>query len=255
MSNADIFSSLAEDMVKGHKEKVRWWADFRAEAAKENKERAVEVSRMLGEFAKEDLVTRREVTQLLKSFIKEDKKKAAKVSRMLGEFVKEDPVRRSKVMNLLEEFKTEDAPRMVAITQLLQDFSEEDKERAAEVSRLLKEFSGESAERATAWRNLVNYVELKKRAIYGAPPMVEAAPPPVKLPEVEEKVSREKANPGEKVRLEEEILSLINEHPEGIKLTTIAEKTGVARIKVGNVTRMLVDEGKIMKESLFYFPV
>jgi DNA-binding IclR family transcriptional regulator len=72
---------------------------------------------------------------------------------------------------------------------------------------------------------------------------------------VEEKVSREKANPEEKVRLEEEILSLINEHPEGIKLTTIAEKTGVARIKTGNVTRMLVDEGKIMKESLFYFPV
>ena len=84
---------------------------------------------------------------------------------------------------------------------------------------------------------------------------MKAAPPRVKPPEVEEKMSREEAVPEKKVRLKEEILSLINEHPEGIRLTTIAERTGVARIKAGNVTRMLVDEGKIIKEGLFYFPV
>ncbi len=65
----------------------------------------------------------------------------------------------------------------------------------------------------------------------------------------------EEVLPEEKVRLEEEILHLIGEHPEGIRLVEIAERTGVARIKAGNVTRMLVDEGKIRKEGLLYFPV
>jgi hypothetical protein len=50
-------------------------------------------------------------------------------------------------------------------------------------------------------------------------------------------------------------LDLIREHPEGVRLTTIADTVCEARIKVGNVTRMLIDEGKIGKEGLLYFPV
>ena len=59
----------------------------------------------------------------------------------------------------------------------------------------------------------------------------------------------------EKERLENKILSLIQEHPEGIRLTGIAEATGETRVKVGHITRMLVAEGKIRKEGLLYFPV
>ena len=57
------------------------------------------------------------------------------------------------------------------------------------------------------------------------------------------------------MRLEEQILALIGEHPDGIRLTDIAERTVAARIRVGNVTRMLVDEGKIRKEGMLYFPL
>ncbi len=56
------------------------------------------------------------------------------------------------------------------------------------------------------------------------------------------------------MKLEEQILTLINEHPEGIKLTEIEKALGVARIKAGNITRVLVDEGKVRKEGLLYFP-
>ena len=58
----------------------------------------------------------------------------------------------------------------------------------------------------------------------------------------------------EGMKLEEQILTLINEHPEGIKLTEIEKALGVARIKAGNITRVLVDEGKVRKEGLLYFP-
>lgn len=56
------------------------------------------------------------------------------------------------------------------------------------------------------------------------------------------------------MKLEEQILTLINEHLEGIKLTEIEKTLGVARIKAGNITRVLVDEGKVKKEGLLYFP-
>ena len=55
--------------------------------------------------------------------------------------------------------------------------------------------------------------------------------------------------------LQEEILTLIKRHPEGIKLTDIEKVTGAARIKIGNITRVLVDEGRIIKEGLFYYPI
>jgi len=133
----------------------------------------------------------------------------------------------------------------------------ETKERAAEVSRIRSEarelvegFRRDSAETAAAWRDLVTTMQAKRG--------VAVAPPPVKLPVaevIEEEVPVEEVLPEEKVRLEEEILSLIGEHPEGIRLVEIAERADVARIKAGNVTRMLVDEGKIRKEALLYFPL
>ncbi len=52
----------------------------------------------------------------------------------------------------------------------------------------------------------------------------------------------------------ERILALIKERPEGIRLREIEQATGFARIKAGNITRMLVDEGVIKKVGLLYFP-
>jgi DNA-binding Lrp family transcriptional regulator len=52
----------------------------------------------------------------------------------------------------------------------------------------------------------------------------------------------------------ERILSLISEHPEGISLRELEEAAGIARIRAGNITRMLLDEGIIKKVGLLYFP-
>ncbi len=214
MSNADVFRGLAQDMARGYEERVKWWADFRAQAAKDNKERAAEVKSLLEGFGKEDKERAAEVSSLLSGFGKEDKERAAEIPKLLAEFNKGD------------------------------------KERAAEVSSLLAGFRKDSAETAAAWRDLVSTMQAKRG--------VAVAPPPVKPPVAEvteEEVPVEEVVPEEKARLEEEILSLIGEHPEGIRLVEIAERTSIARIKAGNVTRMLVDEGKIRKEGLLYFPV
>jgi hypothetical protein len=55
--------------------------------------------------------------------------------------------------------------------------------------------------------------------------------------------------------LKELIFAYINSHPEGVKLTDIESKFSIARIRAGNLTRTLVDEGKIEKEGLLYVPL
>jgi len=143
------------------------------------------------------------------------------------------------------------------------------KERAAEVRALLEGFKKDSAETAAAWRELVATMQAR-RGLAGAPARAEA--PQAVVEAVEEEAAAEEAEleagmeeetvgeievaPGQKaaVELEDEVLSLIAGRPEGIKLVEIAEETGAARIKVGNIARMLVDGGLVRKEGLLYFP-
>lgn len=63
----------------------------------------------------------------------------------------------------------------------------------------------------------------------------------------------EKRIPEARIRLQNRILDLIRGRSHGIRLTEIAEATGEARVKVGNITRMLMNEGKVRKEDLLYF--
>jgi uncharacterized phage infection (PIP) family protein YhgE len=111
------------------------------------------------------------------------------------------------------------------------------------VRQLLEAFRKDSRETAAAWRDLVATMQAKRGVI---PPLVK---PPVAEVPVEEVV------PVEEARLEEKILALIKEHPEGIKLAEISARTGVAKIRAGKIVRMLQDEGEIGKEGLLYFPV
>ena len=218
MSNADVFRSLAQDMASAQEERTK---------------RIVEI--------------KKETAELLKDIGKESKERSAEVSTLLKGFDKEQKEMGTQLRAELSKVKPEIAR---AEAERKSQAETEVKERSAEVSDLLAGFRKDSAETAAAWRDLVTTMQAKRG--------VAVAPPPVKPPVaevIEEEVPVEEVVSEEKARLEEEILSLIGECPEGIRLVEIAERTGVARIKAGNVTRMLVDEGKIRKEGLLYFPV
>lgn len=246
MSNADVFRSLAQDMANAQKEGTKRIAEIEKETAqllrdvgKENKERSAEVKSLLQGFAR----AHSEMASQLRTELGKVKPELAKVKAELAKVKPEIAAAESERKSQAE---AEIRARKSDVSRLL-----------ADVSSLLEGFRRDLAETAGAWRDLAATMQATRG--------VAVAPRPVKSPKaaaekppaanVKKEMPGEKANPGEKVRLEEQILTLIGEHPKGIKLTEIAEKTGVARIKAGNVTRMLVDEGKIMKEGLFYFPV
>jgi hypothetical protein len=55
--------------------------------------------------------------------------------------------------------------------------------------------------------------------------------------------------------LEEKVLSIINQHAEGIALSDVAKELGLATIVLGKAVKVLLEQGKVRKEEKIYFPV
>ena len=55
--------------------------------------------------------------------------------------------------------------------------------------------------------------------------------------------------------LEEKLLSIINQHAEGITLSEVAKELGIVTIVLGKAAKVLLEQGKVRKEEKFYFPV
>ncbi|MEI7523342.1 MAG: hypothetical protein WCJ95_03385 [Mariniphaga sp.] len=54
--------------------------------------------------------------------------------------------------------------------------------------------------------------------------------------------------------LEARVLDYINHHPEGVRISEMETPLGVTRIRLGFVTKILLDEGKIVRIENSYYP-
>jgi hypothetical protein len=117
-------------------------------------------------------------------------------------------------------------------------------ERESDVKRMQSDFGkarsnlkGELQEAAGAWRELVG-MKAQPRAKVREPKGV----PKARIP-------------GRIADLEAKLLAAVNEHPEGITLTEVADSLGVASVLLGRASRRLLRNGEIRKKEKFYFPV
>ncbi|OQB29803.1 MAG: hypothetical protein BWY08_01681 [Bacteroidetes bacterium ADurb.Bin174] len=55
--------------------------------------------------------------------------------------------------------------------------------------------------------------------------------------------------------LRSRILEYINQHTGGVKISDMEKPLGENRMKIGFVTKILLDEGKIERKNNHYFPV
>jgi len=55
--------------------------------------------------------------------------------------------------------------------------------------------------------------------------------------------------------LEEKLLSVVNQHAEGITLSEVAKELGLVTIVLGRAAKVLLEQGKVRKEEKIYFPV
>jgi len=178
-----------------------------------------------------------------------------------------------------ERKKTDQAEvsqRSVDIENLLSDFDTAHQEMAdnlrAELARFKtdldasederkKRDQGETRETAEAWRNLLSAMQAARgSAVVAGPAGVEAKVTVETVEEaieepVEEVVAEEAEPEIEEEDLGGRILDLIEDNPEGLKMTQIGDMLGVVNWRsLIPIMRVLIDDGEIRKEDMLYFP-
>jgi len=81
------------------------------------------------------------------------------------------------------------------------------------------------------------------------------------MPVVEEEVIKEAAKEVEKeeappeMDIEEKVLGFIKNHPEGVRVGEMESALGATRMRLGAISKKLLDEGKVRKEENLYYPL
>ncbi|MBU4313880.1 MAG: hypothetical protein KJ821_03695, partial [Actinobacteria bacterium] len=136
-----------------------------------------------------------------------------------------------------------DKARAAEVAKLIDGFSGDDKARAAEVAKLIDGFKKEREETAAAWEDLLATMASAK----GERPSPAA--------KVVEEVEVEEEAEIEEVSLEDKVLEFINRNPEGVRVGDMEGPLGVTRMRLGQVTKKLLNEGKVRREEGIYFPL
>lgn len=161
------------------------------------------------------------------------------------------------IQEMLEKFRKK---REKDKKKLEKKLDKSKKKRKKELNELLKkekeEITAAGEEKAGEKENKAENVELedviKKKETLDEEEIEEELS--VKEVAEEEMTEEEKANKkeeGEDIS-KEEIIEVIKDHPEGIKLVDIGEELGVHYIAIANKVRELVDSDKLIKDDLLY---
>ena len=63
------------------------------------------------------------------------------------------------------------------------------------------------------------------------------------------------AEPHNEPTLEEKVLNYINAHKNGVKVTDMEAPLGDNRMRIGFITKKLLDEGLVLKVDNYYYPL
>jgi len=140
---------------------------------------------------------------------------------------------KSEAKGILNDFKKS---RQQTGVQLRKELTNYDRGIKNEVAGMRQETRGDLGEARTAWQGLASTMPAKRSG--------------AEIPQEAETLAAE-----ETIDLEAKMLAAVNEHPEGMTLSGIADIIGVAPVVLGRTVKSLVDKADIRKEEKLYFPV
>jgi len=167
-----------------------------------------------------------------------------------------------------KELSQSDAQRLKDFNVTFSEIQKKVHEIQHYVNTFLGEFSNDRKQAAATWAKLSEAIaNLGKTA---APKKQAPAPEkPVIVKEevkkeivVEEKVKKAEpfaekpkfTEPFKELTLEEKVLQYINMHKKGVKVADMEVPFGETRMRLGFITKKLLDDGKILKVENTYFP-
>ena len=239
-----IFKNTNEMLDKFEKEHLDMSAELRADLGKNLAERVEYTRTLLNGFQKR-----------LSEISKENQKMAQKLRKDLanGEVERLNDYNgimkgiHASIKGIRKEVK--DIQKFTA--DMLGDLSQ-NREQASDMWNKMQDAMAQIRKTGvvTPLKQVVKKVE-KKEAKKEAP--VEAVKePPVEI--VKETPVKAEPKPVVLMTLEEKILDFINKHPKGVRISEMEEPLGETRMKLGFISKNLLNEGKVLKIENIYYP-
>jgi len=260
----EMAANLRGELAKGEDQRLKDFRVMMANIQKFVSDVDKEVSAMIERFQKEHKAMADELRENLE---KGEADRLKTFNDMMGNIHQDINQIETYVANKLKEFSdahagmSEELKKMLAnyvadmvkaTKNLMSDIQNRQKERNAEVADLLETFKTEREKMAANWQALTTTMAKKR----GIKPKVEAEVKvrPVKEA-IKEVIEKEEEEVAPEMDLDEKILQFINKHPEGVKVGDMEEPLGVPRMRLGVITKKLLEEGKVRKEEKMYFPL
>jgi uncharacterized phage infection (PIP) family protein YhgE len=217
-------------------------AKLRKDLSRGTAERRSEVRETLEDaqkLVKDYRTSRQKLSSKLREELNESRTKAkSDVEELLGN-----------VQSLMEDFQTS---RKEVGSKLRSDLAQNRADRESDVQEMRDSFRrartdlrADLKEAGAAWQELASTVQTRRAR----------AEVPSEVVVVEEETAETPVAEEESPDLETKLLTAVNEHPEGITLSEVADSFGVALIVLGRASRSLLEKGEIRKEEKIYFPV
>lgn len=269
-----------EKRLKGEEKRLKDFRVMMANIQKFVSDVDKEVSAMIERFQKEHKAMadklKENAVELRENIEKGEADRLKTFNDMMGNIHQDINQIETYVANKLKEFSdahagmSEELKKMLAnyvadmvkaTKKLMGDIQKRQKERTAEVADLnaevadlLETFKTEREKMAANWQALTATMAKKR----GIKPKVEAEvkvrPVEEAIEEAVEEVEAEEAPPAE-ISLEDRVLEFIERHPEGVKVGDMEKPIGVPRMRLGVISKKLLEEGKVRKEEKMYFPL
>ncbi|EAR13297.1 hypothetical protein PI23P_02347 [Polaribacter irgensii 23-P] len=248
----DIFGFTDKLLKQFSDDRTEMTASMRTDLKANLTERVEYTKNMLGQFTKSLVETREENQKMAKALQLDLKKSSKDLSNSDAKRLADFEITFTGIQNRVHEIQT-------YVNTFLTEFSTDRKEAVHTWSKLAE---------AIARLGEIPVHEIKKTA-------VKAVKPEVKKVEVKQEIIVEKVivseadsktaapivndvkvEPSKKeLTLEEKVLKYLNSHRKGVKVSDMEKPFGETRMKIGFVSKKLLDEGKVRKVENLYYPL
>mgnify|MGYP000138446376 CR=1 FL=1 len=247
-----IFMNTDKLLTKFSDDRIKMSASMRTELKENFTDRVTYTQNILGQFTKSLAETRKENQKMAKALKLDLQNSKEELSKSDAQRLKDFNVSFDGIQNRVHEIQK-------YVDTFLTEFSTDRKQAAETWSQLAAVIAslGESPVQETkkpvteSVKPVAVKVEVQKEIIVEKELVMEAD---LKTAEPIVEVSKIDTSKKE-LTLEEKVLKYLNSHKKGVKVSDMEKPFGETRMRIGFVSKKLLDEGKVRKIENLYYPL
>jgi hypothetical protein len=251
-------SSLKADLAKGEQDRLKAFNSIMSDVKKYVADMVEGTAKLMEGIRKEQEDRNNGTADLLAKFAKDH---GVMANELRGSLKEGETARLNDFKTMMSGIQKYVDDVIKETKRLISEIQARQEERNKGVLDLLEAFKTEREKMAANWQSMAATMANRR----GIKPEVEAEvkvrPVEEAIEEVEEEVAPEEDEEIEEaveeveVPVEDKVLQFINRHPEGVRVSDMEEPLQGTRMRLGQIAKRLLDEGKVRKEGPMYFPL